>query len=385
MRYIIPIKIANTIVDELKTHVNTNFNFMNHEGYIIAAVDKERVGNLHMGAKKVLDEDLDILFVTDEMNLANTKEGINMAIKIKGQAVGVLGITGKKDQIMQYATIVKRMTEIMLEDYMFQEEIRLKRHIIYRFIEQWIKEENPLRNKDLIEKSESLGIDLNKKRRVITLTLDNYDKLNSTLEGQKIIDAIDDIVREFTEENPTFLYLYLPSHYTFIVSSSEINFIPLLKKLCKLIKYKHKENLRIGIDSDESGNISLSQPYQQALKAMEIARKKQLYIVFYNEFMLENFLYDIAPERMQHYLDLFLDKIKPDEVNDYINLIDLFFQYEGSIKQIAKAKFVHINTIQYRLQKLIDFTGYDIRKPSESIYFQLLLRFYRILTSTQDK
>lgn len=185
VKYNIPIKVANKIVDEFKNYLDTNFNFMDNQGYIIAAVDKNRVGSLHMGAKKLLEENLDFLFVTDDMKLANTKEGLNMVIKVRGEACGVLGITGSKTKTMQYAKIVKRMTEIILEDYIIQEEIRLKRHIRYRFIEQWLKEENPIENIYLKNKAFSLGIDLNKKRRVITLALSKFEYLNANLEGQK--------------------------------------------------------------------------------------------------------------------------------------------------------------------------------------------------------
>lgn len=385
MRYDIPIEVANKIVDEFKNYLDTNFNFMDRTGYIIAAVDRDRVGSLHMGAKKVIDENLDLLYVTEDMKLANTKEGINMAIKIKGYTIGVLGITGSKDKIMQYATIVRRMTEIMLEDYMVKEEIRLKRHIRYRFIEQWLKDPNPVYNSYLVDKADSLNIDLETRRRVVAITIDKYNELNSTLEGQKIIDAIDDIVREFTEVNENFIYLYLPSHYTFLISSRETSFLPKLKHLQEKVKKEFSKNLRIGIDGKELGDTILIDSYDQAIKAMNIAKNKNSNIVFFNEFIVENFLYDISKDRMDHYLDLLFENIKPEDIKETIKFIDLYFEKEGSIKDIAKALYVHNNTIQYRIQKLIDQTGYDIRKPSQTIYFHLLLKFYKISFGLDDK
>lgn len=378
MKYDIPINVANKIVNEFKNYLDTNFNFMDRTGYIIAAVDPDRVGKLHMGAKKVIDEDLDYLFVTEDMKLANTKEGINMAIKINGQTVGVLGITGSKEKIMQFAMIVRRMTEIMLEDYMYQEEVRLKRHIRYRFIEQWLKDPNPIYNPYLVEKASSLGIDLETKRRVVTITINKYDELNSTLDGQKIIDAIDDIVREFAEENENFIYLYLPSYYTILISSKETSFIPKLNDLHDKVKEEYSQNLRIGIDGNEIGSTILIDSYSQAINAMKIAEDKNSKIVFFNELIVENFLYDISRYRMNHYLDLFFENVKPEEIKEIINFVDLYFQKEGSIKEIASSLYVHNNTIQYRIQKLIDQTGYDIRKPSETIYFHLLLKFYKV-------
>lgn len=113
--YEISKEFARKIVYELKTHINANFNFMDKSGVIIASVDPSRIGGLHLGAKQIIDKSLEMFYISAEMENENTKEGINLALKVFGEIVGVVGITGKKDKVMPYATIVKKMTEIMIE------------------------------------------------------------------------------------------------------------------------------------------------------------------------------------------------------------------------------------------------------------------------------
>lgn len=112
---------------------------------------------------------------------------------------------------------------------------------------------------------------------------------------------------------------------------------------------------------------------------MEIAKNKNSGLVFFNEFIVENFLYDIPKFRMNHYLELFFKNIKHDEIKETMRFIDLFFEKDGALTNIANKLYVHKNTVQYKILKLISQTGYDIRKPSEAIYFHLALKFYKIL------
>ena len=48
---------------------------------------------------------------------------------------------------------------------------------------------------------------------------------------------------------------------------------------------------------------------------------------------------------------------------------------EGSLQKAAQQLFIHKNTMQYRLKRLAEITGLDVRKPSQapSLYLAMLL------------
>ena len=56
-------------------------------------------------------------------------------------------------------------------------------------------------------------------------------------------------------------------------------------------------------------------------------------------------------------------------------LLEVFFASEGSLQTAAQRLFIHKNTMQYRLRRLADDTGLDVRKPSQapSLYLAMLL------------
>ena len=66
-------------------------------------------------------------------------------------------------------------------------------------------------------------------------------------------------------------------------------------------------------------------------------------------------------------------------MEEYMQLIDAYFAYEGSITRAASALYIHKNTLQYKLKKMETITGKDIRIPSEAATYYIAREFYRRL------
>ena len=57
---------AKQIVNEISKLVKQNINLMDETGCIIASCDKDRIGQFHEGAYKIITEKLDEYYITDE-------------------------------------------------------------------------------------------------------------------------------------------------------------------------------------------------------------------------------------------------------------------------------------------------------------------------------
>ena len=57
---------AQSIVMEIGNIVGQNINMMDEKGYIIASTDPDRVGSFHEGARRILDRQLDELYIKPE-------------------------------------------------------------------------------------------------------------------------------------------------------------------------------------------------------------------------------------------------------------------------------------------------------------------------------
>lgn len=371
--------MADSIVREIGREIELNINFMDHTGRIIAAKDPTRIGMLHHGAQRIIAEELDELTITAEMATLTTREGINLPILVYDEVVGVIGITGPVGTVKGYGNIVKRMTQILLEDRIKEVDLRLERHIRYRYVEQWLRPGHAV-TPEFTERGRQLGIDITIPRRALAIRIVRLGHLNETLDGQRKIDQIDDEIRGFIEREPGAVYLYMPSHYLCLVrAQSDEELERICQKIGQLVEGKLGEPLLIGLDGIPEGSTSGAILNDQAMRALKAAEETGQSMMFYHQLSLETILYDIPLQSIQHFLDTMFGTMPQVERRQILELAECFFRQEGSIAAMAEALYLHGNTVQYRLKKVVADIGLDLRRPSQAVYFNLALNFEKVL------
>lgn len=378
--YYISEMTAQTIVEEISREIGEHINFMDGEGRIIASTDPVRIGMLHEGAARVICENLKELYITSEMESATARKGINLPITVNGEIAGVVGITGEKERVAGYGNIVRRMTEIMVEDSLLRDSRRYDRRVRYRFIEEWIAKSGAVYDKDLIRRGLRIGIDIERPRRALVIHFAAYPMLSGTLEGQKRLEEMEASIRHYTENEKEILYLREPPKQVCLIDAcSSEKLYKTAEQIMELIRKKYGEELLIGIDSAESGSLHIGEICAEAEKAAENCREKGKNIVFYKELGVELFLDEITESSMQEYLHKLFPEIGHEELDAYMKVIAVFFEQGGSITRMAEALFMHKNTIQYKLKKLETLSGQDIRTPTGAGIYYMALAFYRRL------
>ena len=376
--------VAQTIVEEISREIHENINFMDGEGRIIASTDPVRIGMLHEGAARVIREHLKELYITSEMENATTRKGINLPITVNGEIVGVIGITGEKERVAGYGNIVRRMTEIMVEDSMLRDSRRYDRRVRYRFIEEWISKSGTVYDRNFIDRGLRLGIDIEKLRRAMVIHFARYQMLSDTMDGQKHLEEMEASIRHFTENENEIIYLREPPKQICLIDTcSDEKMRKIAGQIAELIRRKYDEEVYIGIDSEEKGSSHIGQICQEAEKAVENCREKGQSILFYRELSVELFLNEITESSMKEYLQKLFPAVSQEEMDSLMMVIAVFFEKDGSITRMAEALFMHKNTIQYKLKKLEGLSGQDIRTPSGAGIYYMALSFYRKLYGSE--
>lgn len=106
--------MAVKIIERLKNSISYDVNIMDESGVIIASTNQQRVGNFHEIAYRILNTTSDTLEAVETDELIGTKNGINTVIKYKAFRVGVLGITGRPDEVRPFIHILKLTVETMI-------------------------------------------------------------------------------------------------------------------------------------------------------------------------------------------------------------------------------------------------------------------------------
>lgn len=183
---------AKLIVNEIKKILHENINLMDENGNIVASTDPERIGVTHSGALRIIEEGFQELIITEEEEASDSsvRAGINLPLIVNNRITGVVGITGDPQLVRPYGAIVKRMTEIMIEDIIRRENNLYDDRIFNSFLSEWLELNETTYSHFFIERGKSLGIDVRKKYRILAVNFADHQELSDSLEGQRLLEAM---------------------------------------------------------------------------------------------------------------------------------------------------------------------------------------------------
>lgn len=95
---------------EVTSHMigGRTINIMNPDGVIIASTEKERIGSLHQGAREVVRTGAPVIIEKDQVDrYPGAKEGYNMPLRVNGSIIGVVGMYGDPAEIRYLAHLLE--------------------------------------------------------------------------------------------------------------------------------------------------------------------------------------------------------------------------------------------------------------------------------------
>jgi sugar diacid utilization regulator len=115
----VPIKLANKMVQILHEVTGNHVQFMGKNGVIIASTQEVRIGTIHDGAKKVMAGEIEFAAITDAdaQKIEGVLPGYTGPIKFNGERIACIGITGNPEivkPLQQLAAII--VTEEIKKD-----------------------------------------------------------------------------------------------------------------------------------------------------------------------------------------------------------------------------------------------------------------------------
>lgn len=376
---------ALQIVSNINEIINQKMNIINTNGIIIASTDEARIGTFHAGAKKLVDEKLPELIINEEEGGEGTRPGINYPIIVNGRTIGVVGVTGSDEKTFSYARIVKRMTELLVQELATKEEQETVENVKNRFLDEWLSGDPKNLTKAFIERGIAIGIDIRVPRRFLAMSV--YDDADTAS-----IDRLRQL--EVAERYLQQLSAYGSYHFCVPSSSLLITGIPELQDhqvlraaedYKRLIEGRYHVRVAIGIDSPQSGGNYLF-AYRaciQAKKALNAClRTHQHDIRFYDDLNMEIFTEELSSSIKREYIHKIFRGMSDEEIFRSVQLLETYYDMEGSIGRSAERLFIHKNTMQNRLKQIEGKTGHDPRSIRSSSLFYNAIYFYRELDRT---
>ena len=364
---------AQAIVEEVGAIVGQHINMMDPEGYVIASTDPERIGTLHEGARKIIREHLDELYVRDEEATLTSRPGLNLPVYQAGSIAGVIGITGRYEDVAGYGQIVKKMVEILIRENAEQDERRMGQRVLNRFLEDWVLGSGLLQPRILEERGFALGIDISVPRRVMVSGVRNFQEYASTASGQKLLEQAEGEAASLAGAG-CLVFRNAGRQIFLVQGASDRHMEQLAGRIRSCVKKKFGIGLVMGIGG-RARDIHVA--YGQANKAWRSASMSKRDVMTYDSVTLELFTEDVAESVKAEYLRKGFKNCGYEELCQWMGLLEAYFSAEGSLKAASDAMHIHKNTLTYKLRKLEELTGYDVRVLSQSAVFYMAMVFFR--------
>ena len=377
-------QIASRIVKEINQVIDENINIMDAKGIIMASSDPGRIGSFHEGAQYVVSHNLDQLVIRSDDEYIGSKPGINIPIRFKERIVGVIGMTGSSEAVLKHGNIIRKMSEILLLDNYYRDQRDMEEKVRYRFLTDWLMGEVKIFTEPFLQRGLSLQIDVKVPRRIVLFSVlpENQDEnLKSfSLENraqEKIVERV---------HGRGDVIAFIPGSYVLMALTKRDDeaMMDFSMQMKKSIEDHFPVQVIVGFDEGREDYLDISVSYQQALKALKTAlRSKEPAIRSYQSINMEIFLGEISDLSKKEYLNRIFKGMEQNEVNQWLSMLEIYYDEEGSLIKTADRLYLHRNTLQYKLKKIYEETGYDPRSIKFSSLFYMAIQFYRDLYARQ--
>lgn len=339
-------ELAQSIVVEMKKIIDKDLNFIDSNGIIIASTDETRIGTYHEGGKQVILKK-DIIKISKDDEYLGSRKGINLPLNFNNELIGVIGISGETNEVEKYGQIIKRMSEILIKEAWIlkrNEEENEKERI---FLETLLFQNNFLYKPIIF--SETLEEIEKKKNGVIIVG--KIIKIYDLESIKKIYDPIRIKVKKYNgysmlNQNTIIILIFHQTKEKILEFLSDI--------------YR-KEFLNFGVGEIKGRIGELKNSYEEGIEALEWGIKSKTKITFYSELDLELIVKNITENLSQTYKEKIFKGLDEKEIAELKEIFNLYEKNNGSLIKISKELFIHVNTLQYKLNKYQDKINLDIR------------------------
>lgn len=379
---------AEIIVKEINTIIDKSVNMMNERGVIIASTDKERIGQIHQGARLIIEQRLDELIVGAEDDYEGSLEGVNYPITIADEVIGVVGITGSWDEVAKYGQITKKMTEILMQEISIKEQKTMDENLRSRFIGEWLQNENVIINKNFVERGKRMQLDITIPRRILIVSVFDSGNHSDSLDEMRNVEIAEQKVKNIIKRmDVDSIYMKSASNLICGVSNrTDKEMGKLAASIKSVVEEQTDVRIAIGIDDRCHPYTMTHISYAKAYKALQSCLRTHKYDVrFYNDINMEIFTDEISDLSKKEYVQKLFGGYESEELTEAIGLLETLYETEGSITKASDRLHMHKNTLQYKLKRIYERTGYDPRSIRSSSLFYIAIDFYREIRDLIDE
>ena len=142
----------------------------------------------------------------------------------------------------------------------------------------------------------------------------------------------------------------------------------------------------IAIGAPSSNLETLSRSYKTAVDALNIGSvfENRNKIYSYMTLGISRLITSAPVEKCKAFLNEVLsDNVLKELDEDTMSTVQRFFDYDLNISLTARELYIHRNTLVYRLDRIQDLTGLDVRKFDDALLFKIAMLIQKYLRASR--
>lgn len=145
--------------------------------------------------------------------------------------------------------------------------------------------------------------------------------------------------------------------------------------------------LLIGVGTSTEHLNGIASSYEQGLESLAISRSmgQRQGIFPFEQLGLLHWLYQLPDKALEDNIYFRalskLDSSQTEQHKQLFGTLEVFLEYGGRMKEAAEALYVHRNTLTYRLERIEDLIGLELRDSNTQINLFVALKSYKLQQS----
>ena len=352
--------LAQGIAGDTSTIIGYNVLITDRAGTVIGSGDTSRIGSFHEASVHVMRTQQAAAHSAGEARLLRgVRPGVTLPIVIDGEAVGTVGITGSPGQVKRFGQVVKRQTEILL-----QESLLLRSRLLReRAVEDLLREiahfdPDVVGPGDLVARAAELGYDLRASRVAVLADIGSGHRVDDMLRAVPVR-----VIRETFADSQDLVATVAPGRVAVFHQTRERavrELIPACQTIARSLSRRLSAPVRIGVGTAASSVAELRDSYEDAEAALRFGPRAQpgADVHAIEDLRIHRLVAAVTPRTRSRFTGALLAALRSRADWPVLRRTIMAWCESGfSLVRTAAALNIHRNTLIYRLDKIAELSG----------------------------
>ena len=359
-------ELAKELVEVTSSLVGgRTINVMNTEGVIIASTEHNRIGSFHQGAWEALRSGKVVNIRKDQVDkYPGAKEGCNMPLRVSGSIIGVVGIYGDPDQIQDIAQLLEvyaakyYQLEAMMRPRL--SEIALRSQLLMHLLSP---------SNAVMASAHGLmdSLNIHLQYPLFTAVLSSADGLGLPEKAEAACVAL----KELGFLNKRMDIWGIVDERLVLVLSDSTG-----RDLQTLTALPNQENgYRISFGEPSASLMEIQHAYEEA-STLDLSCSDRICDIRETPFKCKFMLSRTAGDEGEFLEDLYeklTEVFDTEECQVLLQSVACYYECSRSVAKAAELQFIHKNTLQYRVKRVLQVLEIGNLNPFWQEYLVRLL------------